>query len=105
MRKNVANGMWTSRYRDRDAIMKAKLEKGGNSAATWFLKGETTCTTTSMATPGSALLSEIKTSLSKDRQADRGKTLVVEDKGLPVTLGLRVRDLFRREGCTFGDAE
>ena len=45
----------------------------------------------------------MSSSLRNDRQAVGGNTLVLEDGGLPATLGLRVRDPFRHEGCTFGD--
>ena len=45
----------------------------------------------------------VKASLDQDRQADGGKTLVLEDGGLPATLGLKVKDPFRKLGCTFWD--
>ena len=38
-----------------------------------------------------------------DRQADGGRTLVLEDGGLPATLGLKIRDPFRQPGCTYKD--
>ena len=63
------------------------------------------CTTSCTATPNSELMKSISSSLSTDKQADGGRTLVVEEGGLPVTLGLRVKDPFRRDGCTFKDPE
>ena len=101
----MRKGEWISQYRNREAILKAKIEKGGNSAATWFLKGETTCTTSCSATPNSELKKSISSSLRKDRQADGGQTLVVEEGGLPVTIGLRVKNPFRKDICVFKDPE
>ena len=83
--------------------MKTKVDKGGNYSSTWFLKGEITSTVTCTATPGSELQKLIKTGISEEKQADGGKTLVLEDGGLPATLGLKVRDPFRIPGCTFKD--
>ena len=45
----------------------------------------------------------IRRSLDTNDQADGGRTLVIEDGGLPVTIGLKKRDPFRTPGCTFGD--
>ena len=89
--------------RDRKEICKAKLAKGGNSASTWFLKGDTTSTVTCCATPNSELQKLIKEYISKEKQADGGKTLVLEDGGLPITLGLKKKNPFRVEICTFND--
>ena len=55
VREKVASKEWMSQYRDRNAIMDAKMAKGGNSSATWFLKDDVTSTLTVTATPGSEL--------------------------------------------------
>ena len=41
MKRMVADGMMTSLNRSRMEIKKAKDEKGGSSASTWYLKGST----------------------------------------------------------------
>ena len=83
VRENVRTGIWKSQYRSRDEIYKAKQLKGGNSAATWFLKGDTTGTVTCCATPNSELQKLIKDNLNTEKQADGGKTMVLEDGVYP----------------------
>ena len=58
-----------------------------------------------MATPDSTLQSEIKNKFSKVDQADGGSTIIMEDGGIPATLGLKLRDPFRRSRCVFNDPE
>ena len=82
VRQKVKNGVWASQYRDRSEINKNKIEKGGNSSATWFLKWETTATITCTATPGSILKKEIEKKINNSNQADKGRTMVVDDGGL-----------------------
>ena len=103
VRRLVRTGTWESQYRDRKTIIKAKEQKGGNSPGTLFLKGDITSTVTCTATPNSSLQTEIKRSLASSDQADGGRTLVLEDGGLPVTIGLKKRDPFWTPGCTFMD--
>ena len=103
VRRKVASGEWRSQYRDRATIMAAKSAKGGNSASTWFLKGDVTSTLTITATPGSELQGAVKKALEKVPQADGGRTMVLEDGGVPATLGLKKRDPFRVERCRFKD--
>ena len=102
-KRKVSNGEWESLYRTREAITMVKEEKGGCSTATWFLKGQTTSTITCTATPNSLLQSMIKEKMTSVEQADKGKTLVMEDGGVPATLGLKLRDPFRRPTCRFMD--
>ena len=103
VRKNVKDKIWESQYRTRDAIAKAKAEKGGNSPATWFLKGNVTNTLTCTSTKDSKLQLALTETLRSGEQPIGGRTLVLEDGGLPVTLGLKKRDPFRVNGCTFKD--
>ena len=56
-----------------------------------------------MATPGSTLQLVIRAKLAEGQQADGGRTMVLEDGGLPTTLGLKLRNPFRAQQCTFGD--
>ena len=60
-------------------------------AATWFLKGTTTTTLTITATCGSTVQTEVKEVLRKGQQADGGQIMVLEDRGVPTTLGLKAR--------------
>ena len=103
VRRKVASGEWKSQYRDRASILAAKIAKGGSSASTWFLKGEVTSTLTVTATPGSELQKAVRKALEKAPQADGGKTMVLEDGGVPAHLGLKSRDPFRVEKCRFKD--
>ena len=72
IRNNVKSGKWKSQYRNRIEISKAKLAKGGNSASTWFLKGDATSRVT-CATLNSELQKVIKENLSIEKRADGGK--------------------------------
>ena len=99
----MRGGDWDSQYRTKETILSSKLRKGGNSPGTWFLKGEVTNTVTCSATPDSGLKQAISKSLASEKQADRGQTLVLEDGGLPIMIGLKVRDPFRCQGCMFKD--
>ena len=105
VRRLVEVGTWSSQYRDRKTILDTKEQKGGNTPGTWFLKGETTTTIVCTATPDSSLQTQIKKALESGEQADGGRTLVLEDGGLPITIGLKKRDPFRSHGCTFGDPD
>ena len=64
-----------------------------------------TSTLTITATPGSELQGAVKEALKKNPQADGGRTMVLEDGGVPATLGLKIRDPFRQEECRFKDTK
>ena len=92
-------------YRTRLEIQQAKQLKGGNTAATWFLRGENTCTIKVAATPGGALKKEMVKTLENVRAPDGGLTKVVEKGGKPVMGGLQQSDPFKPDGCRFGDSD
>ena len=97
----VSSGMRTSLYRERNEIKRAKDLKGGISAASWFLGGDVKSVISCQATPGGMLADMIRKEIgiTKDGQ----KRLVMEEGGIPVTLGLKVSNPVRTEGCQFGD--
>ena len=92
-------------YSTRLEIQQAKQLKGGNTAATWFLRGENTCTIKVAATPGGALKKEMVKTLENVRAPDGGLTKVVEKGGKPVMGGLQQSDPFKPDGCRFGDSD
>ena len=55
------------------------------------------------ATLGLRLQGAVKEALGKLPQADGCRTIVLEDRGIPATLGLKQRDPFRADGCSYGD--
>ena len=84
-------------YRDREGIMATKQEKGGNSAASWFLKGDTRQVLNAPSTPGSKLARQVQSKLKGFVGPDRGVTKVVERAGKRITIGLQKDDPF--PGC------
>ena len=88
-------------YRNKGEIIRWKLRKGGNSASSWHLKGETTCTMSIAATPGGELKTKLSKALEDVRAPDGGKTKVVERGGRPVFAGIEKRDPFQVGGCSY----
>ena len=68
-------------YRDRDQIAADKLARGGNSAATWHLRGETTQTMMVPITPNGTLARSVQDRIKSLVGPDRGKTKVIEQGG------------------------
>ena len=52
MKNQVDTGTIKSLHRDRKEILRSKVLKGGHSAATWYLKGDTSSTIKCSPTPG-----------------------------------------------------
>lgn len=90
-------------YRNRKQIVEMKIQKGGNSAATWFLKGDITGVVSVTATPEGKLMNIVKETLRDKDNPDGGRLLVIEEGGDNILLKLRKKDPFRRKECTFGD--
>ena len=90
-------------YRNRSEIKESKLIKGGNSASSWHLKGETTSTMNVAATPGGALKSKISEALRDVKGPDGGKTQIIERGGKPIFAGIEKRDPFQKQGCAYGE--
>ena len=99
MRKEVDNGNRECMYRSGDEIRKCKNDKM-DWANTWFLQGQVTNTVSCPVTPGATLKKHLS------NQVNSGKshtTKVIEDGGLPIHIGLKVKDLMRPTGGIFGD--
>ena len=101
--REINNGTRESRFRTGDQIRKHKIEKGGLSPATWFLKGEIGSTISCQATPGSRLATILQTKCSQGSSGVR--KVVLEEGGNPASLGLKKRDPFSTRGCKFKDPE
>ena len=99
MEEKVRKGEITSMNRTRKEIQERKAEKGGITAGSWYLGGETVRVMTVQPTPGGKLLKAVKNSINKD--TSNGKTMVVEDGGQPAIASLKEGDPFRKEGCKF----
>lgn len=59
MRKKVEMGEIVSVNRTKDEIIRTKREKGGLTASSWYLKGETDKVITCQPTPGGILKSKL----------------------------------------------
>ena len=103
MTKEVSEGNRESLFRTRKDIMKTKDDKGGLSAATWFLSGETRSVISCQATPDVKLAEMIREKIGKASNGDR--RLVTEEGGVPVTLGLKVIDTHKKQGCQYNDKD
>ena len=98
----VQNGERESMYRKREQIVQCKDLKGGLCAASWFLNKEINGVITCQATPGSKLADTIRKEIGTS--PDGSKRLVMEEGGVPLTLGLKKTDPRPTEGCQFGDS-
>ena len=103
MKTEVEQGERESLYRRRRQIVEAKDLKGGLSAASWFLGNDVKAVLSCQATPGSVLADKIRKAVGVNQDGTRN--LVTEEGGQPVTLGLKVTDPRKTEGCQFGDPE
>ena len=68
MIREVETGERHSLYRTRDQILTAKDLKGGLSAASWFLGGETRSVISCHATPGGILADKIRKAVGVNRR-------------------------------------
>ena len=71
------------------------------TGVTWYLKGGKTTTFNVPATPGGALKRLMSDTLSGVKAPDMGETMVIERGGRPLLSGLRKKDPFKVEGCTY----
>ena len=90
-------------YRRRDQIVQAKDLKGGLCAASWFLGKDVKSVITCQATPGSKLAEKIRKEIGES--PDGSCSIVMEEGGVPLTLGLKKTDPCPTDGCQFGDRE
>ena len=103
MEQEGNRGERQSLYRNREEIVKAKEAKGGMSAATWFLSGSKRSVISCQVTPGGKLAKMLKDKIGKTTNGDT--RLVTEEGGIPVTMGLKATDPYRKEVCQYGDNE
>ena len=99
MTAKVERGERESLYRKRDQIIQAKDTKGGLSAASWFLGGDVKSVITCQATPGSRLADMIRKEVGMS--PDGSRNLVMEEGGIPLTMGLKKTDPRETQGCQF----
>lgn len=91
----------TKLYRNREEMKQSKEEKGGTSAASWFLRGTTTSTLLTSTTPGNLLAKSLRKCTRTQKTVDGGDTLVIEAGGQSILSGLTRKDPFRQEGCKY----
>ena len=83
---------------ERDSLSRGKKhivmaqERKIDWSSTWYLKGP--------ITPGSDLKKELNKVINESRPVN-DKVLVIEDGGMPIMTGLKVKDLMRSMGCIF----
>jgi hypothetical protein len=104
MVKKEKEGEIQNLYRSRSQIVQMCKDRGGKaSAATWFMKGEISSTTSTAPTPEGQLKEKIQKLLESVSKAGGGRTKVIEVGGVSIARGLRKLDPFRTEGCDFKD--
>ena len=103
MNNKVKNRDIASVNRSKTEIKKAKLDKGGLTARTWYLKGNTDSVITVQPTPGGKLATDIKVAVNSDPRKRR--IMVTEDGGVPAISSLRKSDPFKPNGCRLSDPE
>ena len=90
-------------YRNRSQIQIHKRNKGVQNPSTWFLVGETTGVLTTLATPGAELKNAISKKIGQTYGQDGGFTKVVEDGGIPISMGLKRRDPHKADKCIYNE--
>ena len=101
MRKKVDNGEIESVNRSKSDIIRMKVDKGGLTASSWFLKGKTHNVISCQPTPGGVLARKLSKTLNE--LCPNKRILVTEDGGLPVSASIRKTDPFKRNSCRFND--
>ena len=84
-----------SMFRSRKDILEEKDLKSGFSSATWFLSGNVWCVVSCQANPEGKLVEMLRTSIGTTTKGD--KRVVVKEGGIPVTLGLKVTDSYKKD--------
>ena len=77
--------------------------KGGLSAASWFLGGDVRPVITRQETLGSKLVEKVRKEVGVSW--DGSRNIVMEEGGVPLTMGLKRTDPCETEGCQFGDPD
>ena len=84
-------------------IKEMKIQKGGLTAGTWYLRNSTYKVISCQATPGGVLAKKIKAALNPT--GTKEGIQVTEDWGQPAVAFRRRSDPFKSEGCRFEDAK
>ena len=103
MVRKVEVGELKSLNRGKAEIKERKIQKGGLTAGTWYLRNSTYKVISCQATPGGVLAKKIKAALNQTGTLERIQ--VTEDGGQPPVASLRRSDPFKSEGCRFEDAK
>ena len=77
-----------------------KVEKGGLTSSSWYLKGTIEKTISCQPTPGGILARTLKQHLNK---GPVNRILVTEDGGTPILSGLRKAEPFHPQQCRYKD--
>ena len=93
MRRKVVRGEIESVNRKKLEIQKKKVEKGGLTSSSWFLKGKTYNVISCQPSPDGILARKVSDTLNSINPSRR--ILVTEDGGIPITASLRKSDPFR----------
>ena len=97
----VESGEIESLNRSREQIIETKISRM-IWPNTWYLKGEIISTLNCSVTPGSKLKTMLSKSINNQTE-DKGRVLVIEDGGRPITSGLKVGDPSRKSmSCIYG---
>ena len=80
-----------------------KSKKGGQITNTLFISSEINNIMMTSASLDSQLAKKLSKILSEQPSIARGRTKPVEKGGLPVSIGLKKKDPFNKDGCDFGD--
>ena len=102
MREEISARNRDYMYRTRDQIRKAKIAKGGLFSGTCFLSESVSCTVSCQPTPGSSLASKLQDRIATTVRGDR--RVILEEGGNPVSIGLKRKNPFFINGCSFGDS-
>ena len=92
-------------YRNRKEIKDHKVQSGGRSSSTWFMKGGVSGTVSVPITKNSALKESLTREISSLKGPDDGTTKVIERGGENITAGLSNMNPNRLPGCTFSSSE
>ena len=90
------------RYRSGPQIREQKSRKIGNSANTWFMKGEWTNTVKVQCSPEGRLRDLVQNKLNEVRGPDGGLTKVVESVGMSVHSVLK-KNPFVSSKCKYNE--
>ena len=95
MRRKVVRCEIESVNRKKSEIQEKKVEKGGLTSSSWFLKGKTYNVISCQPSPDGILARKVSDTLNSINPSRR--ILVTEDGGIPISASLRKSDPFRSQ--------